>query len=129
MSEPSPSRVAVITTLLIAVAVAAAIWVPHWWERRLYREEEAVAGAGARVLAGSVTDARRKIDPGQTARAVEQALGKASFAVRTEGTSVRDIWTYYYADGTMTVNLTDGIVQRIGIVYGRPKIPVRRKPA
>jgi flagellar basal body-associated protein FliL len=127
VSESTPTRVAVTTVVLLAIGIAAAVWIPRWWERRMYHEEEAVAGAGARLLPGSITDARRKIDPGRSGKSVEEALGKASFAVRTEGTSVREIWTYYYEDGTLTVNLTDGMVQRIGVVYGKPKIPIRRK--
>jgi hypothetical protein len=28
----------------------------------------------------------------------------------------------------MTVNLTDGVVQRIAVAYGPPKIPTSRRP-
>ena len=89
---------------------------------------EAITGVGSPVLPGSVTEARRKVDPGRTGAEVARALGRASFSVRTEGTSSHDIWTYYYSDGTMTVNLTDGIVQRISLAYGPPKIPTSRRP-
>jgi hypothetical protein len=74
-----------------------------------------------------VTQARGKIDPGKTSKQVTQLVGRPSFAVGTEGSSTHDIWTYYYSDGTMTVNLTDGIVQRISIAYGPPKIPTSRR--
>lgn len=109
------------------IAIAAAIWGPRVWERRLYRQAEALTGVGSPVLAGSVTEARKKIDPGRTSEAVRAALGAASFAVRTEGSSTHEIWTYYYVDGTMTINLTDGAVVRIGVTYGAPKIPTSRR--
>lgn len=127
MSEPGPSRTVLITVAVLAVGIAAAIWGPRLWEHRLYRQAEAIAGVGAPVRPGSVTEARRKIDPGKTREAVSAALGKASLAVRTEGSSVHEIWTYYYPDGTMTVNLTDGIVQRVGVEYGTPRIPTSRR--
>lgn len=123
MTEPGPTRTLLITAGVLAVAIAASIWGPRLWEHRLYRQAEAIAGVGAPVHPGRVTDARRRIDPGKPREAVSSALGKASFAMRTEGSSVHEIWIYYYADGTMTVNLTDGIVQRVGVQYGPPKIP------
>jgi len=122
MSDRGSTRTVAVVAFVVVLGVAAAIWLPRWWEHRLYRQVEAVAGVDAPMKDGSVTDARRKIETGNTARAVEQSLGKASFAVRTEGTSVHEIWTYYYANGTLTVNLTDGIVQRLGVNYGAPRI-------
>jgi hypothetical protein len=112
----------------VGLLAAAAFWGPRWWEHRLYRQAEALTGVGAPVLKGGVTEARGKVDPGRTAKQVEEAIGRPSISVRTEGTSSRDIWTYYYADGTMRINLTDGIVQRISIEYGPPKIPTSRRP-
>jgi hypothetical protein len=123
MSDRGPTHTAAVIAFVVVLGIAAAIWLPRWWEHRLYRQAEAVAGVGAPMKEGSVTDARRKIETGNTARAVEEALGKASIAVRTEGTSVHEIWTYYYANGTLTVNLTDGIVQRLGVNYGPPNVP------
>ncbi len=114
--------------LLVPLAAAAALWFPRWWENRLYRQAEALTGVGSPVLPGPVTDARKKIDPGRTVQQVLEALGRASFSMHTEGASTHDIWTYYYADGTMTVNLTDGIVQRISLSYGPPVIPTSRRP-
>lgn len=123
------SRRALVASLAaVLVVVAAALWLPRWWENRLYRQVEKVAGVGARKLPGSVTEARRRVDPGRTAREVQDAIGPASFAVRTEGTSTHDSWTYYYEDGTMTMNLTDGIVKRISLSYGPPTIPTSRRP-
>jgi hypothetical protein len=128
MSEPGPTRTLLITSVLLVIGIAAAVWGPRLWEHRLYRQAEAIAGVGAPVRPGLVTDARRRIDPGKTREAVSTALGKASFSMRTEGSSVHEIWVYYYRDGTMTIHLTDGIVQRIGVEYGPPRIPTSRRP-
>jgi len=124
-------RVRPLLYVMIAGAIllaGAAFWLPRWWENRLYREAEAVAGVGSPILPGTLADARKKIDPGIKAEKVEAALGKASFAVRTEGTSVHDIWKYYFADGTLTVNLTDGYVARVGTQFGPPRIRKTRRP-
>jgi hypothetical protein len=111
----------------VALLAAAAFWGSRWWENRLYRDAEAIAGVGAPVRPGALTEARRKIDPGRSAKQVEDAIGRPSIAVGTEGTSKQEIWTYYFADGTMTVNLTDGVVKRVSIVYGTPRIPVSKR--
>ena len=50
------------------------------------------------------------------------------FSIGTGENSTHEIWTYYYADGTMTVNLTDGFVARVSISYGPPKIPTSTRP-
>jgi len=113
--------VAAIVTL--AILSAAAFWGSRWWESRVYRQTKALAGVDARVLPGGLTQARSRIDPGRSARQVEEAVGRPSISVGTEGSSKQEIWTYYYSDGTMTVNLTDGIVKRVSIVYGTPRIP------
>jgi hypothetical protein len=128
LSDPSPPRKVLLAMIVIAILAAAAFWLPRWWENRLYRQAEAMTGVGSRVLAGGVTSARGKIEPGKTAPQVVAAIGRPSFSVRTEGTSTHDIWTYYYADGTMTVNLTDGVVKRISLTYGPPKIPTSHRP-
>jgi flagellar basal body-associated protein FliL len=122
-----PRRAVVILFLLVLAAAAAALWLPRWWENRLYRQAEALTGVGSPVLSGSVTDARRKIDPGRTEKQVVAALGRPSFSTGTEGTSTHAIWIYYYGDGTLTVNLTDDVVVRIGIGYGPPVIPTSRR--
>ncbi|HSS44821.1 MAG TPA: hypothetical protein VLO07_05705 [Thermoanaerobaculia bacterium] len=126
--EGGPRLALALAGVLAALAFSAAIWLPRWWENRLYRQAESIAGVGSPVLAGSTTEARKKIDPGRTAQQVVDALGRASFSMHTAGSSTHDIWTYYYADGTMTVNLTDGIVQRISVAYGPPVIPTSRRP-
>ena len=128
MTAASSRRALVMSLAIVLLFAAAALWLPRWWENRFYRQMEAAVGVGAPRLPGSVTDARRKIDPGKTARQIQSAIGLASFAVRTEGSSTHDIWTYYYADGSMTINLTDGIVQRISLSYGAPKIPASSRP-
>lgn len=128
MSDPEPPRRILVTMAAFAILAAAAFWLPRWWENRLYRQAEAMTGVGSPVLAGGVTSARGRIDPGKTASQVVAAIGRPSFSVRTEGASSHDIWTYYYADGTMTVNLTDGVVKRISLAYGPPKIPTSHRP-
>ena len=110
--------------VLVPIVLVAALWLPRWWEGRELRQAREIAGVGSKLQDGSMTDARKKIDPGQTAEQVEAAIGKASFAVGTEGReSKHEIWTYYYKDGTMTVNLTDGTVARVSTIYGTPRIP------
>lgn len=123
-----PRLALALVGVFAALAFWAAFWLPRWWENRLYRQAEAIAGVGSQILTGSTTEARKKIDPGRTARQVADALGRASFSMHTEGSSTHDIWVYYYADGTMTVNLTDGIVQRISVDYGPPAIPTSHRP-
>jgi flagellar basal body-associated protein FliL len=126
--ERAPRPALFIALLLVLVLVAAALWLPRWWNNRLYRQTEALTGVGSVVQTGGVTQARGRIDPGKTSQQVVGLVGRPSFAVGTEGSSTHDIWTYYYSDGTMTVNLTDGIVQRISVAYGPPKIPTSRRP-
>ena len=82
---------------------------------------------GARILPGTADGARRKIDPGMLSEKVVAAIGKPSLAVHTAGSSTHDIWTYYYADGTMTVNLTDGAIVLIGLDFHPPVIPTSRR--
>jgi hypothetical protein len=111
----------------IVIAVAA-FWLPRWWENREYRRAESIAGVGSAMLPGKVADARKRVDPGLSGAKVTGALGKPSFAVRTEGASSHEIWKYYFADGTLTVNLTDGFVARISTDLGPPKIRQSRRP-
>ncbi|HEY6221322.1 MAG TPA: hypothetical protein VIX13_02185, partial [Candidatus Eisenbacteria bacterium] len=66
MTEPATSRTLWLTAFLLVVGIAAAVWGPRLWERRLYRQAEALTGVGSRVLDGTVTEARRRIDPGRT---------------------------------------------------------------
>ena len=129
MNEESGPRPALFIALfLMVLLIGAALWVPRWWESRLSRQAEALTGVGSRVMPGSVTRARGRINPGNPGPQVVEAIGRPSFSVGTEGSSTHEIWTYYYADGTMTVNLTDGIVARISLSYGPPKIPTSSRP-
>jgi hypothetical protein len=129
MNEESGPRPALFIGLfLMVLLIGAALWVPRWWENRLFRQAEALTGVGSRVMPGSVTEARGRISPGNPGRQVVEAIGRPSFSVGTEGSSTHEIWTYYYADGTMTVNLTDGIVARVSVSYGPPKIPTSSRP-
>ncbi len=115
--------------MFIPIFVAAALWLPRWWENREYREAEAIAGVGAPLAAGSLADARGKIDPGVAAHDVMARLGKPAIAVGTEGRDTRrEVWKYYFADGTLIVNLTDGRVQRVSTTFGPPKIPTSARP-
>jgi hypothetical protein len=120
----SPKGLLIALVSLTALA-AAAYWLPRWWARRVDRQERSLAGIGAPVLPGAVTEARRRIDPGRSARQVVDAIGRPSVSIGTEGSSTHEIWTYYYADGTIRINLTDGIAQRISLEYG-PPTPRRR---
>ncbi len=126
--DAGPRRGLVIALVAVALAVAAALWLPRLWETRLYRQVEEIAGVEAPLLAGSVTEARKRIDPGRLSESVLAAIGRPSISVRTEGSSTHEVWTYYYPDGTMTLNLTDGAVARISLFYGPPKIPTSRRP-
>jgi hypothetical protein len=126
---PERARPALYAVIAAAIVIAvAAFWVPRWWENREYRRAEKIAGVGSPVLPGKVVDARKKVDPGLAAAKVTEAIGKPSFAVGTEGASSHEIWKYYFADGTMTVNLTDGYVARISTEFGPPKIRQSRRP-
>lgn len=110
--------------LLIAAAIAIALglfWLPRWWESRQGGRSEAIAGADSRILPGSLGGARNQIDPGMPGSKVTTAIGKPSFSIRTQGASAHEIWTYYFADGTLTINLTDGYVARISMEFGPPR--------
>jgi len=128
---PTKARQGLLTALLWGAAFVFAILLmlaPSWWEGYLYRQTETLAGVGAALRSGGVTSARRRIDPGRKSEQILRALGRPSMTMAAEGTSSHEVWTYYYADGTMTVNLTDGIAQRISLTYGPPRIPTSRRP-
>lgn len=128
MAEQQP-RPALYVAIAAAVAVAlAAFWLPRWWENREYRGAEAIAGVGAPILAGAVADARRQIDPGMAASKITAALGKPSFSVGTQGSSSHEIWTYYFPDGVLTINLTDGYAARISTDFGAPRVRTSKRP-
>jgi hypothetical protein len=123
-AEQKTRRRLLAAVVVVPALLAAALWLPRWWEGRELREARKIAGVGSQLTAGSMTDARKKIDPGLTADRIEAAIGKAGFAVGTSGRDVKhEIWTYYFSDGTMTINLTDGSAVRISTIYGPPRIP------
>jgi hypothetical protein len=93
----------------------------RWWEARVDRQSESIAGIG-KILPGSVTDARRKVDPGRTEQAVLEAIGKPSAKAVTRGAERHEKWTYYFADGTLTLSMTDGYLARADLEYGPPRL-------
>ena len=110
--------------VLVPLFLVAALWLPKLWEGRELSEARKIAGVGSQLTAGSMTDARRKVDPGLAADKIVAAIGKPGFAVGADGRdTTHEIWTYYFTDGTMTINLTDGVAVRIGTIYGAPRIP------
>jgi hypothetical protein len=119
--------------LLVAIAfvpivLAAFLWLPRWWEEREYRQMEGIAGVEAKLSSGRLADARGKVQDGMKADAVAAAIGKPALSVATDGVSRREIWTYYYADGTLLINLTDGLVQRVSADFRPPSIPTSARP-
>ena len=112
---------------LLAVLAAGVLFLGagafglRWWETRVDRQSEAIAGIG-KVLPGSVTDARRKVDPGRTEKAVLGAIGPPSAKAETRGAERHAKWVYYYADGTLTLSLTDGYLARADLEYGPPPL-------
>jgi hypothetical protein len=127
-SRPVQRRL-LLAVVLIPILVMAALWLPRWWEKRELHAAQAIAGIGSQIVPGNITDARKKIDPGATAEKIAEAIGKPSFLVGTTGKDARhEIWTYYFSDGTMIVNLTGGIVVRISTEYGPPRIPKLTRP-
>jgi hypothetical protein len=130
MEDQRPPRRGLLIAIAFApILLAAVLWLPGWWEKRTYREMESIAGVEARIVPGTLAEARGKVNPGLAADAVAAAIGKPSLSVRTEGKdSSREIWTYYFADGTMQINLTDGLVQRVSAAFGPPRIPTSARP-
>lgn len=107
--------------VLAALAGAAALLLPRVWQGRADAPATLSGNPGA-VLTGDLTSARKKIDPGKSEKAVLDAIGKPSAAVETKGAERHSIWTYTYADGNLTLNLTDGYLVRVDTEYG----PTRR---
>jgi hypothetical protein len=123
-AEQTTRRRLLAAVVIVPALLAAALWLPRWWERRELQEVRAIAGVESQLTPGSMTDARKKIDPGLTSDKIAATIGKPGFAVGTSGRDARhEIWTYYFSDGTMTINLTDGAAVRISTVYGPPRIP------
>jgi hypothetical protein len=129
VEESRPRRGLLAAAAFAPLFVLAALWLPRWWENREFREAEAIAGIAAPIAPGSLAEARKLLDPGAATEDVVARLGKPSMSVATEGRdSRREIWTYYFSDGTMRINVTDGRVQRISTSFGAPKIPTSARP-
>jgi hypothetical protein len=122
--EPKTRRRLYLAVVLVPLLLAGALWLPQQWERRELKAARDIAGVGSQLSPGSMTDARKKIDPGVAADKITAAIGRPGFAVGTDGKDSRhEIWTYYFTDGTLTINLTDGAAVRISTIYGPPRIP------
>jgi hypothetical protein len=122
MPEKEPIRRKLVAVLAAGVLfLGAGAFGLRWWESRVDRQSEGLAGIG-RVLTGSVTDARRKVDPGRTERQVLEAIGQPSARAASSGAEHHAKWSYYYSDGTLTLSLTDGYVARADLEYGPPPL-------
>src|SRR4249920_3841171 len=71
--------------VLVPLFLVAALWLPKWWEGRELSEARKIAGVGSQLTAGSMTDARKKVDPGLAADKIVAAIGKPGFAVGADG--------------------------------------------
>jgi len=123
MGERERRKGLIVAIAFVPILLAAFLWLPRWWEAREYRQIESIAGVEAHLSQGKLADARDKVKNGMKSDAVVAAIGKPALSVATDGVSRHEIWTYYFADGTMVINLTDGSAVRIGTTYGRPRIP------
>ena len=123
-AERKTRRRLLAAVVIVPILLAAALWLPQWWEHRELQQARAIAGVGSQLTPGRMTDARKKVDPGLTSDKITAAIGRPGFAVGTSGrNTTHEIWTYYFSDGTMTINLTDGSAARISTIYGPPRIP------
>lgn len=90
---------------------------------------ESLAGVEARMVPGTLAEARKKAEAGVKTGQLVAALGKPSLSVRTEGRdSSHEIWTYYFSDGTLVLNITDGLVQRVSADFRPPAVPTSARP-
>jgi hypothetical protein len=129
MSQPDrPRRGLLVAIAFVPIVLAAFLWLPKWWEAREYRQMEGLAGVEAKISPGKLAAAREKIQNGMKSEAVVAAIGKPALSVGTDGVSRREIWTYYFADGTLLINLTDGLVQRVSADFRPPAIPTSARP-
>ena len=124
-AEQQTRRRLLAAIVLVPIVLVAALWLPRWWEGRELRQAREIAGVGSRAPGGQHDRRAQEDRPRNDRREGRQAaIGKASFAVGTEGQDSRhEIWTYYFTDGTLTINLTDGAVARVSTIYGTPRIP------
>jgi hypothetical protein len=128
MAESEGRRKIVVAFLLAAMAGLAALFLPSWWQSRneSQAQPETLRSAGA-VLPGKVAEARSKIDPGKSEKAVLDLIGKPSVIVETKGVERHTIWRYDYADGNLTLNLTDGYLVRVDTELGPTRRGLKRE--
>ena len=130
MENPRSFRRGLLVVIaFVPILLAASLWLPTWWDKRQYRQMEALAGVEARLVPGTLADARKKTENGMRGERLAAAIGKPSLTVGTQGKdSTHEIWTYYFSDGTMIVNLTDGLVQRVSANFHPPVIRTSLRP-
>ena len=128
MGERERRKGLIVAIAFVPLLLAAFLWLPRWWEAREYRQIESIAGVEAHISEGKLADARDRVKNGMQSDAVVAAIGKPALSVATDGVSRHEIWTYYFADGTLLLNLTDGLVQRASAGFHPPKIPTSARP-
>jgi hypothetical protein len=128
MNESRSRRGLLVAIAFVPIVLAAFLWFPRWWESREYRQMEGLVGVEARVSEGKLGDARAKIHDGMKVEDVTAAIGKPAVSMATDGISRHEIWKYYYADGTLLLNVTDGLVQRASADFRPPSIPTSARP-
>jgi len=129
MGERERRKGLIVAIAFVPILLAAFLWLPRWWEAREYRQIESIAGVEAHISQGKLADARDKVKNGMKSDSVVAAIGKPALSVATDGVSRHEIWTYYFADGTLLLNLTDGLVQRASADFHPPKIPTSARPS
>ena len=129
MNENRRSRRGLLVAIaFVPILLAGFLWLPRWWEEREFRQMEGIAGVEAKLSPGKLGDARDKIHDGMKVEAVTAAIGKPALSVGTDGISRHEIWKYYFADGTLILNVTDGLVQRVSADFHPPVIPTSTRP-
>lgn len=128
MNETRGRRGLIVAIAFVPILLAGFLWLPRWWEEREFRQMEGIAGVEAKISPGKLGDARAKIQDGMKTDAVIAAIGKPALSVATDGISRHEIWKYYFADGTLILNVTDDLVQRVSADFRPPTIPTSTRP-
>ncbi|HEX4440395.1 MAG TPA: hypothetical protein VH854_10020 [Thermoanaerobaculia bacterium] len=128
MNENRSRRGLLVAIAFVPILLAGFLWLPRYWEEREYRQIEGIAGVEAKISPGKLADARDRVKEGMKIEAVAAAIGKPALSVATDGISRHEIWRYYYADGTLLLNVTDGLVQRVSADFHPPVIPTSARP-
>src|SRR5262245_46235120 len=74
MEDVRARRSLLAAIAILPLVVAAALWLPRWWEHREYREAEAIAGIAAPMAPGTLAEARPQLDPGTASDDVKARL-------------------------------------------------------